>query len=114
MGMEKTVYRILKVLQSHKGNKKPITARALSGKLRMSEREVRRLISELVTKEKILIGSRVRKPYGFYLITNLDELKDCLGQYYSRLTNLKDRAQSLYKAGLKKFSKEIQDEFKFD
>lgn len=114
MGTEKAVWKLLKILQSHKGKDKPITAHRLARKMRLPEREVRRIISELVTKEKILIASRVRKPYGFYLITELDELKECLGQYYSRLKNLKARAQSLYKAGLTKFAKEIQGEFKFD
>jgi hypothetical protein len=113
IGMEGMVYRILKILQSHKGKDRPIVARALSKKLNLPEREVRRLISELVTEHKILIASRVQKPYGFYLITNLTELKECLNQYYSRLKNLKDRASSLYKAGLKRFSKELQNEFKF-
>jgi len=107
------VFKILKVLQSHKGKNRPITARKLSAKLRLPERQVRSLISELVTKEKILIASSVQKPFGFYLITDIDELKECLGQYYSRLKNLKERAQSLYKAGLKRFSREIQHEFKF-
>jgi len=111
--MENTVWKVLKILQSHKGKGKPITAQALARKLRLPERQLRRLISELVTKEKILIASRVRKPYGFYLITELDELKECLAQYYSRLKKLKERAESLYKAGLKKFAKDIQDEFKF-
>lgn len=114
MGTERAVWELLKVLQSHKGKDKPITAHRLARKLRLPEREVRRLISELVTKEKILIASRVRKPYGFYLVTDLTELKECLSQYYSRLKNLKARAQSLYKAGLSKFAKEIQDEFRFD
>ena len=114
MGTEKIVWKLLKILQSHKGKDKPVTALVLSRKLRLPEREVRRLISELVTKEKILIASRVRKPYGFYLITELDELKECLSQYYSRLKNLKARTQSLYKAGLIRFAKEIQGEFEFD
>ena len=114
MGTERAVWELLKVLQFHKGKDKPITAHRLARKLRLPEREVRRLISELVTKEKMLIASRVRKPYGFYLVTDLAELKECLGQYYARLKNLRARAQSLYKAGLAKFAKEIQREFKFD
>ena len=114
MGTKKTVFKLLTILRSHKGKGKPVTALKLSGKLRIPEREVRQMISDLVTNKKILIASRVRKPYGFYLITSLDELKECLAQYHSRLKNLKARTESLYKAGLIKFAKDIQDEFKFD
>lgn len=111
--MGKAEKDILRVLKSHKGRLNPITAKTISKRLRIPEREVRRAISGLVTKRKLLIASSVNKPFGFYLIETLEELKECLGQYYSRLKTLKERASSLYKAGLKKFSKEIQGEFKF-
>ena len=113
IGMEAQKKQILKILRSHQGSDNAITARALSKKLHIADREVRRIISELVTQEKVLIGSSVHEPYGFYIIRNIDELKECLGQYYSRMKTLKERASSLYKAGLKKFSKQIQGEFNF-
>jgi len=105
---------ILHALKRHKGRDNAITAKALARNVHLPEREVRRIISWLVTEQKCLIASSVHEPYGFYLIKSLYELKGCLGQYYSRITKLKDRATSLYKAGLKKFSKEIQGEFKFN
>lgn len=115
MGMAEHIeYRILKALESHKGKDNPITAKALSKKAKAPEREVRRVISYLVTNHRLLIASSVHSPYGFYLIEDVDELKRCLSQYCSRLKNLRDRAQSLYKSGLKKFSKEIQHEFSFN
>jgi len=105
---------ILRVLERHKGRDNAITAKALAIKAHLPEREVRRIISRLVTEQKCLIASSVHEPFGFYLIKSLDELKECLGQYYSRITTLKDRAKSLYRAGLKKFSKDIQGELKFN
>jgi len=105
--------RILAILKHHKGKRRAITASALSKKSHIPEREVRRIISELVTDGKLLIASSVHRPYGFYMIRNLHELKECLGQYYSRMKTLKERSSSLYKAGLKKFSKQIQGEFNF-
>lgn len=111
--METQKNRILAILKHHKGKSNAITANALSKKSHIPEREVRRIISELVTDGKLLIASSVHRPYGFYMIRNLYELKECLGQYYSRMKMLKDRASSLYKAGLKKFSKNIQGEFNF-
>ena len=111
--MEKVEKDVLRILKSHKGRYNPITAKAISKGLRVPEREIRRIISRLVIKNKLLIASSVNKPFGFYIIENLEELKGCLRQYYSRLKALKERASSLYKAGLKKFSKQIQGEFKF-
>ena len=105
---------ILRVLEKHKGRDNAIPAKALAIKAHLPEREVRRIISRLVTDQKCLIASSVHEPFGFYLIKNVDELKGCLGQYYSRITTLKDRAASLCKMGLQKFSKEIQGEFKFN
>ncbi len=105
---------ILRVLKKHKGRDSAVTTKALARKVHLPEREVRRIISRLVTEQKCLIASSVHEPFGFYLIKSLDELKGCLGQYYSRIMALKDRATSLYKAGLKKFSKQIQGEFKFN
>ena len=113
IGMEAQKNRILAILRHRKGKNKAITARALSKKSRIPEREVRRIISELVKGEKLLIASSVHRPYGFYMIRNIYELKECLGQYYSRIKTLKDRASSLYKSGLKRFSKQIQGEFNF-
>lgn len=111
--METQKKRILALLRSHNGKDRAITASALSRKARISEREVRRIISRLVKEDNLLIASSVHRPYGFYMIKNLYELKECLGQYYSRMKELKERSSSLYKAGLKKFSKDIQGEFNF-
>ena len=104
---------VLQGLKKHKGSNNAITTKSLARKVHLPEREVRRIISRLVTEQKCLIASSVHEPFGFYLIKSLDELKECLGQYYSRIVKLKDRAASLYETGLKKFSKEVQGEFKF-
>ena len=105
---------VLRALKKHKGSNNAITTKALARKVHLPEREVRRIISRLVTEQKCLIASSVHEPFGFYLIKNMDELKGCLGQYYSRIMALKDRAAILYKAGLKRFSKKTQGELKFN
>ena len=104
---------VLQGLKKHKGSNNAITTKSLARKVHLPEREVRRIISRLVTEQKCLIASSVHEPFGFYLIKNMDELKGCLDQYYSRIVKLKDRAASLYETGLKKFSKEVQAEFKY-
>lgn len=104
---------ILRVLEKHKGSNKAITARALARKIHLPEREVRRIISGIVTEQKSLIASSVHRPFGFYIIKRPGELRECLGQYKSRMDTLDDRASSLCISGVKRFGKEILRGFKF-
>ena len=110
MGEQKE--KIMSVLRFHKGRGNPITAKALSKRLCLPEREVRRIISRLVTEQKLLIASSVHEPFGFYLIKTPYELRGCLGQYYSRMKTLEDRTSSLCKAGIKEFGKKALRGFK--
>ena len=112
MGEQKE--KIMSVLRFHKGRGNPITAKALSKRLCLPEREVRRIISRLVTEQKLLIASSVHEPFGFYLIKTPSELKENLNQNSSRIKAINARRLGLLKGGIKKFGKkEIQGEFKF-
>ena len=112
--MEAQKKRILEILRSCKGNDKAITARALSRKLHIPEREVRGIISDLVINERALIGSSVRRPYGFYMIKTACEWVGNIKQCGSREKTIKDRKLSLYQSGKGRFSKKIQSEFNFN
>ena len=105
--------RILRALKKHNGVDEAILARKLAKKVGLEERHVREIISDIVKEQEVLIASRVSDPCGFHLIKRASELRECLGQYKSRIDKLYERASSLYKAGLKKFSKDIQGEFNF-
>ena len=106
--MEEQSKKIWEILRSHKGKRKAITAKDISEKSDLSEREVRRVISLLVRKEKALIVSSVHDPYGFYIVKNLKELMECHKQYCSRIKALKERDSILYKNGMKKIAKKRQ------
>ena len=112
--MEAQKNRILTILRPCKGNDKAITARALSRKLHVPEREVRGIISDLVINERALIGSSVRRPYGFYMIKTACEWKENIKRCGSREKANRDRKLSLYQSGKSRFSKKIQGEFNFN
>jgi len=105
--------RILRILRKHRGKNNPITCRRLEKLTGFSSRKIRRIIANLVVRHHILIASSVHYPYGFYLITNKQEAEACLGQYYSRVENVVNRAKVLSEAVKKRFGINYQEEFDF-
>ena len=107
--------KILHALKKHKGIKKAVTAPELAAEAGVSERQMRRIISDFVKKQELLIASTVRKRHkGFYFIKEAGEVRQCLGQYKSRIDKLNERASSLYRAGAKRFGKAALRGFKFN
>ena len=107
--------RVLRALRKHKGIKKAITAAKLAAEAKVEERQTRRIISDFVKKQELLIASTVRKrPKGFYFIKEAGEVRQCLGQYKSRIDKLNERASSLYRAGAKRFGKAALRGFEFN
>jgi len=106
--------RILRELNKHKGIDKAIIAAELAVGAGFKERKTRQIISDIVKEQGLLIASRVQDPCGFYLIKKASELRECLGQYKSRIDRLDDRASSLSRAGAKRFGKASLRGFKFN
>jgi hypothetical protein len=120
--MEHLERRILEILQAHKGKDKAITAAELQLRVMASPpaprqagtRKIRAIIATLVTERHIPVASTVHPPYGFYLITNAEEAKECLAQYWSRVEEVARRAKILADVVREKFGVETQLELKFD
>ena len=106
--------RILRALKKHKGIEEAILAAKLAGEVGLNERVAREIVSNIVKEQELLIASRVRDPCGFYFIKNASELRECLGQYKSRIVKLDERASSLCRAGAKRFGKAALRGFKFN
>jgi len=111
--MEHSEKIILKILKKHRGKNNPIRCRRLEKITGLSSRKIRRIIADLVVKQRILIASSVHYPYGFYLITDKQEAGLCLRQYYARVQNVLNRAIILSEAVKKKFGINYQEEFNF-
>ena len=106
--------RILRELNKHKGIDKAIIAAKLAVEVGLKERKTRQIISDIVKEQELLIASRVHDPCGFYFIKKASELRECLGQYKSRIDKLNERASSLCRAGAKRFGKASLRGFKFN
>ena len=105
--------KILEIIKDHPGKDNPITVKQLENKTYASSRMIRKAVANLVIKYGIPIASSVNFPYGFYLIADKKEAEECLRQYWSRVREISNRAQSLNKAVKTKFNIKTQYEFSF-
>ena len=112
--MEQLEDRILEILQAHQGQARAIRVDDLHRMTAASTRKIRAIIARLVTERHAPIASTVHPPYGFYLITNAQEAKECLAQYWSRVEKVARRAKILAEVVKEQFGVEIQLELKFD
>ena len=104
---------ILEILQEHHGRARAITVRILQQRLLASSRRIRRAIQQLVIEHRIPIASSVHPPSGFYLLTSESEARECLQQYWSRIRELRQRAQVLNAIVKERFGIDVQQEFPF-
>ena len=111
--MEHLERRILEILQAHKGKDKAITATELQLRVMASTRTIRAVIATLVTEHRVPVASTVHPPYGFYLITNAEEAKECLAQYWSRVEEMAKRAKILADVVKEQFGVETQLQLRF-
>lgn len=112
--MNELEIRIFELLKRHKGRNSAITVKEIKSKVGSDGRSIRQSIACLVQKYRCPIASSVHPPYGFYFIANKREAKDCLSQYWSRISELSKRAKALNKTIKAKFGKKHQKEFKFN
>lgn len=112
--MDKLEQRIFELLSGHRGIDSAITAKEIQAQIGSDERRIRKAISRLVQEYHCPIASSVSYPYGFYFITNEEEAKDCLRQYWSRIAELSKRAKALNKTIRAELGKEIQMELDFN
>jgi len=105
---------LLGILKERTGPEQAITAGALSQLTGAGSRLIRRVISHLVTEDKIPIASSVHWPYGFYLISNAEQAEATLRQYWSRVREVARRARALEQVVHDRFGVKLQKEFHFD
>ena len=111
--MERVEKRILEILEHHRGKQRAITVSALQQLVPLSTRRIRAIIARLVTEHHAPIASTVHPPYGFYLITNAQEAKECLAQYWSRVEEVARRAKILAEVVKERFGVEVQLQLRF-
>ena len=111
--MQPLEQRLLEILQHHQGKECAITVSELQRLVPISTRKIRATIATLVTERRVPIASTVHPPYGFFLITNAEEAKECLAQYWSRVEEVAKRAKILADVVKEQFGVEVQLQLRF-
>lgn len=68
----------------------PIQARHIAGALGISEREVRRLVRELIGRG-VMIASTMERPYGYFMPKNEQQVERYARQLKSRIAKIAER-----------------------
>jgi len=101
--------RVYNALYFHQGMNAAVTAEDLAFEAfpfkskAARERITRNILKQLTEEKKIAIASSCRKPCGFYLVTNPEELLDYTKNLTARAMSMLRRAASLKKVNLATF-----------
>jgi DNA-binding Lrp family transcriptional regulator len=91
---------ILTILSQRRGRDLAIPVRALAEAVKISERDLRDRVKHLVEYHGVLIGSSIRIPYGYYMISDSDEVEEAVQQLQHRMMSLAVRISRLRKISL--------------
>ncbi len=101
-------HSVLSVLQGCQGKHAAIQADELSSRTGINERMVRATISHLRRSHRYRIGSSVKKPYGYYMITTPEEAKETADQLWSRAIDLLKTIQVIEKRQIPELEGQIR------
>lgn len=86
------------VLHRHGGRANTIGLDALALASDLPERTVQHVVSHLIERHQVPIGSAVSKPMGYFVIQTDEELQESVSQLVHRLTALARRIAALKKS----------------
>ena len=86
---------VLNVLLRHHGRAQAVGLEVVAGMAGVSERLVQEIVVRLIEQYGHPIGSAVKKPMGYFVITTDDELAESLSQLVHRITALARRVAAL-------------------
>ena len=76
---------VLRLLQrEHVGAANAITQKALSALFNVNERRMHQILADLVMRQKQLVGSQCRKPFGHFIIDGPDDLEIATRHLWTR------------------------------
>ncbi len=95
MEMTSEEARVWKLLEPHRGKDRAVRVRDLALLAGMDERKLRDVVKNLVEVHAKPIGSSVRPPMGYFVITSEEEREEVRRQYYSRALKLFKRIRAV-------------------
>ena len=86
---------VLDVLLRHRGRAQAVGLEVVAGIAGVSGRLTREIVVQLIEHRGHQIGSAVKKPMGYFMIENEEELAESLSQLVHRITALARRVAAL-------------------
>ena len=86
---------VLAELRRYRGRARAVGLDVMASLTGLSERHVQQVVAALIEMHGMPIGSAVKKPMGYFLIENEDELAESLSQLVHRITALARRIAAL-------------------
>ncbi len=99
---------VLRVLNQCRGKERAVRVDDLAQRTSINSREVRAIVSHLRRDHRIRIGSSVKKPFGYYMITCPEEAKETADQLWSRAIDLLKTIQVIERRQLPEIEGQIR------
>lgn len=96
------------ILSGHKGRERAITSRELAKLMRLSTREVRQVIADLVERGQLIGASVGGVDGGYYLIETDEELEETRAILRARATAIFQRDRALCRAWERSHGRPLQ------
>lgn len=87
--------KLLKIIRKHLGRTNPIQVDELAAYVPLTDREIRKVVQELVIDFGYPIGSTTKGPHGFYFIIDEGDLEEALRNLLHRKVKIEKRIDSL-------------------
>jgi hypothetical protein len=91
--------RVAEIIAKCRGRGKAVQARHVGYKVGLPERKVREIIKKLVEQHHLPIGSTSAVDGGYYMITDLKELRQVRASLVRRAVSILGRAKAYDRAG---------------
>lgn len=88
------------VIWKHKGRNNPISIARLREMTKLSERQIKGVVEQLVVSHKLKIGGRREDPVGYFVIQDAEDLAAAVGPYKAQILAMWRRLRVLEQPGL--------------
>lgn len=87
--------KLLRVIKKHLGRSNPIQVDELAAYVPLTDREIRKVVQELVIDFGHPIGSTTKGPHGFFFIIDEGDLEEAIKNLLHRKVKIEKRIDSL-------------------
>lgn len=90
--------KILKLIKARIGKSNPIQVKDIMEFVALPDREIRRIVQNLINQKGYAIGSITKNPHGFFMIVSLDDYLEAVKNLMGRKEKINERIEALKKS----------------